>query len=273
MSPSTGGENESGGDGGDQEASKAVRNAAVVTGFGCLLSPVALLGAVTVVIVIGGFGVVLAPLIALVMAFGGGGGTAGPDDADDVIAVFQGDGKGALDPATVPADLVDPIEQAGSVCDAIGPTVIAAQIERESNFNANLVGPDGSQGISQLPPAVFQQFGEDEDDNDKVSAFDAADSIVAQGRFLCDLAGQAQQLLDSGAAQGSVLDLALVGYDQGLDVVRAAKGVPRTDRAQGYVLGVRALLAKYQGIATPPPSATPAQQPTPTTAAPDPDEQ
>jgi hypothetical protein len=238
-----------------------MRNALAASGCGCLLAPVALFTGIAVVIVIGGFGVVLGPLIAVITAFGGGGGggggTAGPGDADDVIAVFQGDGKGELDPATVPADLLDPIQRAGQVCDAIGPTVIAAQLERESNFNANLVGTDGSQGIAQLPPAVFAKFGKDEDGNGKVSVFDAADSILAQGRFLCDLAGQAQRLVTSGQVQGNVLDITLVGYDEGLDAVRAAKGVPQTNQAQGYVLGVRALLAKYQGIGGPPPSTTP----------------
>ncbi|MFF5143294.1 lytic transglycosylase domain-containing protein [Streptomyces sp. NPDC013157] len=259
------GSEEGTGDGADGAASAAVRNALAASGCGCLLSPVVLLGGVIVIIVIGGFGVILAPLIALITAFGGGGGGGGQPSADDLIAVFQGDGKGELDPAAVPADLVDPIQKAGALCDAIGPTVIAAQIERESNFNRTLVGPDGSQGISQLPPAVFARFGEDEDGNGKTSALDPADSILAQGRFLCDLAGQAQQLIDSGAANGSVLDLALVGYDRGLDAVRQARGVPKTNEAQGYVAGVRALLAKYEGLVTPPPSTTspPAPPPAP----------
>ncbi|MEV5952613.1 transglycosylase SLT domain-containing protein [Streptomyces sp. NPDC051987] len=250
------------GGGGEEEASAAVRNALAASGCGCLLSPLVLLGGVIVIIVIGGFGVVLAPLIALVTAFGGDGGGGGQPSADDVIAVFQGDGKGTLDPATLPADLVDPVEKAGALCDAIGPTVIAAQIERESDFDRNLVGKDGAQGISQLPPAVFERFGKDEDGNGSTSALDPADSILAQGRFLCDLADQAQQLIDSGVANGSVLDLALVGYDQGLDAVRAAHGVPKTAEAQGYVAGVRSLLAKYEGLVTPPPSPTP---PTPDT--------
>ncbi|MEU9344691.1 lytic transglycosylase domain-containing protein [Streptomyces sp. NPDC048278] len=263
------GSEEGTGDDAGEAASAAVRNALAVSGCGCLLSPVVLLGAVVVIIIIGGFGVILAPLIALITAFGGGGGGGGGQpSADDLIAVFQGDGKGELDPAAVPADLVDPIQKAGALCDAIGPTVIAAQIERESNYNRTLVGPDGAQGISQLPPAVFARFGEDEDGNGKTSALDPADSIVAQGRFLCDLAGQAQQLIDSGAANGSVLDLALVGYDQGLDAVRQAQGVPKTNEAQGYVAGVRALLAKYEGLVTPPPTTTSPPAPPPAAATP-----
>ncbi|MFE9025025.1 transglycosylase SLT domain-containing protein [Streptomyces iakyrus] len=252
------------GEGGEGGTSTAVRNTiAAGTGCGCLLSPLALLGTLVVIIIIGGFGVLLAPLIALILLFSGGGGdgSAGADDADEVIAVFNGDGDGELDTSTVPEDLVDPIEQAGDLCGAIGPVVIASQIERESGFNRELVGENGEEGISQLPPAVFDKYGEDDDDNDETSAFDAEDSIMAQGRQLCDLAGEAQRMIDANEATGSVLDLALAGYHVGMDAVRAAKGVPQTNEAQGYVLAVRAQFAKYAGVAAPPPGATPGVTP------------
>ncbi|MGW5639348.1 lytic transglycosylase domain-containing protein [Streptomyces sp. NPDC003832] len=248
--------------------STAVRNTiAAGTGCGCMLSPVALVLTVIVVIIIGGFGVLLAPLIALILLFGGGGSDSdNQSTANEVITSLQGDGSGELDTSTVPEDLAEPIEEAGELCGAIGPIVIAAQIERESGFDASVVGPDGELGLSQLPPAVFTEYGEDDDDNDKVSALDAEDSIMAQGRYMCALAEEAQQLVDSGEViQGettnSVLDLALAGYHIGMDAVRAAKGVPNTNEAQGYVLAVRAQFAKYEGIAAPPDGATPGVTP------------
>ncbi|KOX06508.1 hypothetical protein ADK65_00010 [Streptomyces sp. NRRL B-1140] len=228
-----------------------------------------MLGTLVVIVIIGGFGVLLAPLIALILLFSGGAdGSAGADDADEVIAVFNGDGGGELDPSTVPEDLVEPIEEAGDLCGAVGPVVIASQIERESGFNAELLGENGEEGISQLPPAVFEKYGEDDDGNDETSPFDAEDSIMAQGRHLCDLAGQAQRMIDANEATGSVLDLALAGYHVGMEAVRAAEGVPRTNEAQGYVLAVRAQFAKYAGVAAPPPGATPGVTPgvTPGTA-------
>ncbi|MDT0395105.1 MULTISPECIES: lytic transglycosylase domain-containing protein [Streptomyces] len=256
MSAGTGG----GGEGG---TSTAVRNTiAAGTGCGCLLSPLALLGALVVIVIIGGFGVLLAPLIALILLFSGGGdGSAGPEDADEVIAVFNGDGGGELEASTVPEDLVDPIEEAGGLCDAVGPVVIASQIERESAFDGTLVGENGEKGVSQLPPEIFDEYGEDEDDNDETSALDAADSILAQGRYLCHLAEEAQRMIDANEATGNVLDLALAGYHVGMDAVRAAEGVPQTNEAQGYVLAIRAQFAKYAGVAAPPPGATPGVTP------------
>ncbi|MEU6536834.1 lytic transglycosylase domain-containing protein [Streptomyces sp. NPDC047000] len=247
--------------------SKAVRNTALAAGgAGCLLFPLGVAGGTVLVVVFCGFGVLLAPLIAIYLlfhsVFGGGGGSGhlpGPGDASSVLAVFQGDGQGDLDPSTVPEDLVDPIRKAGALCGAVGPIVIASQLEKASGFNASLLGPDGRQGISQLPPDVFTRYGKDDDGNGRTSALDAKDSIMAQGRFMCDLAGQARQMIDANQAAGSVLDLTLAAYDVGTDAVRAAGGIPHTAEAQGYVAAVRAQFAKYSGLA-----AIPSGIPTPT---------
>ncbi|MFF2519461.1 lytic transglycosylase domain-containing protein [Streptomyces sp. NPDC058086] len=206
------------------------------------------------IIIVGGFGVLLAPLIAIIMLFKGG---EGPDvDPNNVASVFQGDGKGTLDPTAVPADLVDPIQEAGTLCPEIGPVVIAAQIDRESGFDANLVGPDGEQGISQLSPEIFARFGKDENDDGKASALDPADAILAQGRYLCSLAQQVRPFATSGQPPQDQLSITLAAYDVGIDAVQAAQGVPMTNRSQAYVLGIRAQFATYEGI-VPKPSPSP----------------
>lgn len=262
MSAGTG---DSGGGGGP---STAVRNTAIAgVGCGCLLSPLAVVGAVVVLIVFGGLGILLAPLIALILLFGGGGGDTSDymEEGREVIGIAQGDGQGELDASTVPEGLSEHIEEAGDVCDAIGPVVIAAQIEQESGFEESLVGENGEKGLSQLPPDIFERYGEDDDDNDEVSALDAADSIMAQGRYMCDLADEAQKMIDANEVTGTVLDLALAAYHVGMDAVRDAGGLPSTQEAQSYVLGIRTRFALYQGIGTPPPDPTPTSPgPTPT---------
>ncbi|WP_329529478.1 lytic transglycosylase domain-containing protein [Streptomyces sp. NBC_01462] len=251
----------------DGGGSKTVRNAALATGgAGCLLFPMGLAGGTVIVIVFCGFGVLLAPLIAIYLLFhsifgGGGGGDdiPGPSDASSVMAIFQGDGQGDLDTSTVPEDLVESIQKAGAICSYVGPIVIASQLEKASNFNASVSGPDGKQGISQLPPDIFSKYGKDDDGNGKTSVLDAKDSIMAQGRYMCDLAGQAQKMIDANQAAGSVLDLTLAGYAVGMDAVKAAQGMPTTNEAQGYVTSIRAQFAKYSGAA-----AIPSGTPTPT---------
>jgi len=235
---------------GTQATGAAVKAMAAAGGAGCLASPVLALGAVTVIIIIGGFGVLLAPVIALILLFtgGGGGDNQSTVDPSTIVSATQGDGKGDLATSAVPDDtLVAPIQDAGALCPEIGPAVIAAQIERESGFDAGKTGPNGEQGISQLPPAVFAQFGKDDDGNGKVSALDPADSILAQGRFLCSLAGRVGPVA-TGEPLHDVLSLALAAYKVGADTVLTAKAVPNTNEAQNYVIGIRALLPKYLGL-------------------------
>ncbi|MET9857795.1 transglycosylase SLT domain-containing protein [Streptomyces smyrnaeus] len=247
-------------------SSKATMIGVAGAGCGCMTLPAAAAGLIVLLIVFGGLGVLFAPIIALILFFGGGGG--GDDvspsdiDTDAVSESVQGDGKGELNPKTVPSHLADTIEDAGGICDAIGPVVIAAQIEHESSFNEDMLGPNGEKGISQLPPDKFEEFGEDEDDNDETSATDPKDSIMAQGRYMCSLAEKVKPLVDSGQApEGqSVLDLALAAYDVGLKAVQDAKGLPESGAAQSYVITVRSLFPRFEGIGG---AVSPSEFPTP----------
>ncbi|MEU1691667.1 lytic transglycosylase domain-containing protein [Streptomyces hirsutus] len=250
----------------EDNASNTVRNvAAAGVGCGCLMSPVILVIGAVVVIVFGGFGVLLAPLIALILLFGGGGGSDSANEAigHEIENVFGGDGKEELDESTVPDDLVDSIKDAGDLCSDIGPIVIASQLENASGFNAEMKGANGEKGISQLPPEIFEKYGEDDDDNDEVDALDTADSIMAQGRYMCDLAEQAKSAIDAKTVEGTVLDVTLAAYKIGMDAVIEAGGVPQSNDAVGYVAAIRAQFAKYAGVAAPPDGATPGITPSP----------
>jgi hypothetical protein len=212
--------------------------------------PILLVIGSAAIIVLGGFGVILAPLIALILFFTGGGSPPTPQqsDIDAVTQAFQGAGDTPLDPNSVTEDLVQPIEDGGSICKTVTPVIIAAQIEVASDFQADLTGPDGAQGISQLPAAIFQQFGKDDDKNGKTSPFDVEDSIMAQGRYMCSLSDGVNKLIGDNEVIGNPLDLTLAAYKEGLAAVTTAKGIPVDNEAQGYVVNIRALFAKYEGI-------------------------
>lgn len=183
--------------------------------------------------------------------------------ANRAAEIITGDGRGELElsppdsdggqgglgnqPCTVPEDLYQPIQDAGGVCDVIGPVTIAAQIQYESGFDAGFVGPGGVKGLSQVPTDVFTRLkGKDAD------PFDPKESISAQGRYLCELADQVSGLLGRKEVTGNTLDLVLTAYDSGIDAVRRAKGVPATARAQKYIVGVRTWFAPMEGVGPPP---------------------
>lgn len=237
--------------------STAVKAAALmVGGTGILMFPVSVLVAVAVIIIICGLGVLLLPLVVFFLFIHGGGGDSSVNP-NDVVSAIQDDGTKPLDPSSVPADLATVIQDAGALCPQIGPVVIASQIDVESGFDATVVGPEGEQGLSQLDTRIFQQFGKDDDGNGVVSALDAADSVMAQGRYLCALANQVGSFVVEEDPMRDTASLSLAAYDVGIEAVRQADGVPQTNRSQSYVLNVRAQFAKYEGIIPSSPSPSP----------------
>lgn len=213
---------------------------------GCLLFPVIILILLAGVLVVCAIGFFFWPLVIICTIFGCGGGDGEASiDNDRVSEVFASDGSGELNEAAVPAGFLEYVKDAGEECDRIGPMVIAAQIQQESQWNEKMEGVGGKKGISQLPPDKFDEFGEDDDDSGGTSALNAGDSIMAQGRYLCSLSKELETLAANGQVTGDHLDLTLSAYSLGLDAVKKAKGVPTQGGAQSYVYGIRASFAIY----------------------------
>ncbi|MEE1940980.1 transglycosylase SLT domain-containing protein [Streptomyces sp. TRM 70361] len=241
----------------EQSSAEKGRNLALIgagiglgsMGGGLLLITLLLIG----VFVVCAIGFILWPLVIICDIFGCGDGDGSAQvNSDQVVEAFQGDGGGELYYDSLPSKYHQPIQDAGAECTQIGPVVIAAQIQQESAFNESLVGPDGAEGISQVPPDKFEEFGEDEDDNDETSALDFEDSIGAQGKYMCSLAEEIDTLIANNEVEGDRLDMTLAAYDLGLDAVKQAKGVPDGSRAQSYIIGVRTSFALYSGAIAPP---------------------
>lgn len=180
----------------------------------------------------------------------------GTGNGDVISAVIGGNGKGELAADAVPrADLVPALEAAGQECDLISPIVLAAQIEVESHFDPDMVGPDGEKGISQLPPAVFDQYGKDDDGNGKTAATDPVDSIHAQARYLCALGAQVNELLANQEISGDALTLTLYAWDAGIGTVKALGKLPVPLDSYPYV--VRSQFAAFStGRPAPTPTVT-----------------
>ncbi|MEU4172838.1 lytic transglycosylase domain-containing protein [Streptomyces sp. NPDC026665] len=238
------------------QTSAAVKAAAVIGGMGCVSAPLLMAAGVIVIIIIGGLGVLLFPLIVLILLFSGHGHHSAPD-VKAMTSSVQGDGTGKLAEAAVPQALLDPIKEAGTICPEITPIVIAAQLEVESGFQADKVGKNGEEGISQLDPEVFKRLKTDGDGDGRMSALDPDDSIATQGRYMCELVDQLRPLSVDGDPERNVLSLALAAYGVGLKPVRDAGAIPPIAQAQQYVVSVRIQFPKYQGIIPPLPSNAP----------------
>ena len=134
---------------------------------------------------------------------------------------------------------------AGSRCNQITPSLIAAQIEAESNWNPNAQSDAGAQGISQFMPGTWASVGEDFNKDGKINVWDPGDAIPSQGKYMCDLAAQVEFYLKTGDIKGGVVELTLASYNAGLGNVLNAGGIPNFPQTIKYVQRILEFKAKY----------------------------
>lgn len=177
--------------------------------------------------------------LPMMFIFGGPPSTNSSDDGGS-----SGSGGGLVN---VPDQYRDLVLAAGSRCSQIAPSLIAAQIEVESNWNPNAKSYAGAQGISQFMPGTWASVGEDFNKDGKINVWDPADAIPTQGKYMCDLAAQVESYIKSGDIKGDVVELTLASYNAGLGNVLNAGGIPDFPQTIKYVQRILELKAKYEG--------------------------
>ncbi|MFE1230573.1 NlpC/P60 family protein [Streptomyces sp. NPDC058745] len=166
------------------------------------------------------------------------------------------DGGGGL--RNVPAEFRPWLLKADATCKQPEMTtaLLASQLYQESKFSTDrraAVSDAGAQGPAQFIPSTWATWGRDEDGNGETSPWDIGDAVMAQGRLMCSLLGQAKS---SGFA-GDPRALALAGYNAGWRAVERFRGVPpiwfarRPGEEEGetyhYVKVILANLPRFQG--------------------------
>lgn len=179
-----------------------------------------------------------------------------PGDTD--FGVSQMAGYGQLDESKIPRpEWVEWVKKAGSICAEVPPVIIAAQIEAESSWNPDAKSSAGAVGLSQFLPSTFAEegIGVDEDGNGTADPYEAADAIMAQGRYMCRLVqGLEKPVMDGKIPWNEVLLYALAGYNAGLG--RVTSGQPLPAETARYVPKIMHLAAtKYARPGTADPGA------------------
>ena len=164
-------------------------------------------------------------------------------------AIFGGDDEAsAAQPAAaaqgcglqgVPNGWGPNVEAAAQVA-GVDPAIGAAQLEKESSWNPNNVGPPTkygtAKGLAQFIDSTWAAYGSG-------SPFDPIAAIEAWGKYMAELMQDVEDLAAStGIAQ---LDLALAAYNAGPGAVQAAGGIPSNDETSAYVPRIKELAAKY----------------------------
>lgn len=147
----------------------------------------------------------------------------------------------------IPAEYLDDVLRAGSICPTVTPQVIAAQLEAESGFNPHVTSASGAQGIAQFMPGTWASHGKDGDGDGKADVLNPHDAIYSQGLYMCDLAGLIEQDLRSGKVQGDQLALTLAAYNAGIGNVEQAHGVPANGETRQYVERITSRMSYFTG--------------------------
>ncbi|MEU8828859.1 bifunctional lytic transglycosylase/C40 family peptidase [Streptomyces sp. NPDC048636] len=165
------------------------------------------------------------------------------ENSDSTGTGSGGDGKGL---AGVPAEFRPWILKADKECKhaEVSPALLAAQLNRESHFSTkrSTESPAGAKGPAQFMPSTWDTWGRDSDHNGTSSPWDVGDAVIAQGRMMCSLTGQAK----SSGITGDIRRLALAGYNAGWGAVEKYKGVPPYTETQDYVRVILSSMKKFQ---------------------------
>lgn len=141
----------------------------------------------------------------------------------------------------IPEDWADDVVSAAEVS-GFSPSVIAAQIQTESNWDPEAESPVGAVGLAQFMPDTWDLYGQGE-------ATSPEASIAAQGHYLRDLRRMMAQL--EPADEQEELDLVLAAYNAGPTAVLEEGGVPEFEETENYVTQINDLAdTRYAEVCT-----------------------
>ncbi|WP_329538455.1 transglycosylase SLT domain-containing protein (plasmid) [Streptomyces sp. NBC_01450] len=265
--------------------SSSTKVAAAVGGMGCLAIPFGGVIMIGAIVILGGFTVLLFPIVIIYMFFHGlsfSGLSGVGDPTSDLSSAEQRCEQAERD--TLDSDPEAASERASKIItgDGLGKLEVTPPDGAEDNGDQPCTVPaelfdnikDAGGICDSIGPVIIaSQIEYESGFNDDFIGLDGARgmsqvpqdafkriagenadptdsdvSIETQGKYLCELSGEIRGMVDRQEVSGDVLDLTLVAYHGGLEAVRQAKGIPPTDDAQKYVTGVRTWFASMEGV-------------------------
>lgn len=149
-------------------------------------------------------------------------------------------------------DVYQPIVQKwGSLCPALNPALLAAQLYQESGWDPRAQSGAQAQGIAQFIPGTWATHGIDGNGDGKADVWDPQDAIPSAATYDCDLARYVKDV------PGDNTDNMLAAYNAGAYAVIQHGGVPPYRETQNYVTTIRTL---EKSFAAPVGTVRPSQQ-------------
>lgn len=126
---------------------------------------------------------------------------------------------------SIPTNYKEAVEKAAQTAQ-MPLSLIAAQIQQESNWNPQAISSAGARGIAQFMPGTWEQYGNGKD------PFDPQAGIDALGRYMADIREMVNYLSTN---EEEILKLSLAGYNAGPGAVQQVGGIPPFPETQDYV--------------------------------------
>ncbi|WP_316526921.1 bifunctional lytic transglycosylase/C40 family peptidase [Kitasatospora brasiliensis] len=157
----------------------------------------------------------------------------------------QSANRSALSPGTVPAAYQEAIQKWGSLCAAISPPMLAAQLYQESGFDPRARSGVGAEGMAQFMPGTWATYGTDADGDGRKDVWNPYDAIASAAVYDCALAKDVANV--PGDPQANVL----AAYNAGPYAVTRNGGIPPYRETQGYVRNIQAMARSFTAPAAP----------------------
>jgi soluble lytic murein transglycosylase-like protein len=182
------------------------------------------------------FGVLLPAVLALLLALITAGCSSGSQSPSEVVQV--------------PAQYKSYFEVAAKRCPGVlTPQMLAGVAYVESRFQADAESGNGAQGLMQILPSVFKQYGIDANGDGKRDVFTPADSVATSAVYFCVLSRLVKRF------GGDQVALLLAAYNAGIGAVTKYNGVPPFDETQDYISQVKLWTSRFaEQFVTPTPS-------------------
>lgn len=121
----------------------------------------------------------------------------------------------------------------------LSPHGLAAQAYVESSFDPSAVSSAGAQGLMQILPEVWDEYGTDADGDGRKNPFSVPDSIATSAKISCDLADELKGM------DGNKTELRLAAYNAGLSNVQRYDGIPPFPETENYVKRIGAYTDEF----------------------------
>ncbi|WP_280890681.1 bifunctional lytic transglycosylase/C40 family peptidase [Streptomyces sp. LBL] len=155
-----------------------------------------------------------------------------------VAGNIAGEAGGAvrkLAKGAVPAAYQELVQKWGTMCPAINPALLAAQLYQESGFNPTARSPAAAQGIAQFIPGTWATHGVDGDGDGDKDVWDPKDAIPSAASYDCSLASYVKDV------PGNLTENMLASYNAGAYAVIKYGGVPPYAETRNYVKTITTL--------------------------------